>query len=96
MILPNFESHHLDLPKWRYKIHKTAQKPRIFALSYCSTVTGKRDLHVSWDHASATRKIGDGSLDGVAMAKLADGGSSGDTESTGVLSVMRRLDWCHR
>ena len=42
------------------------------------------------------KKTGDGSLDDAATAKLTDGGSSGDSESTGVLSAMRRLDWCHR
>ena len=95
MILTKLESHHLDLPIWRYTIHKTA-----FESANLNYPTAKRSLtrgtRVSAEPACQRDKNRGGARDGAATAKLTDDGSSGDTESTGVLSAMRRLDWCYR
>ena len=51
-------------------------------------VTDAWDPGVSRTGLSVTQNRG-GARDGAAMAKLTDGGSSGETEDIGVISVMR-------
>ena len=60
MILPKFESHHLDLHIWSYKIHKIASKQELNELAFESVVTDAWDPRVSRARWSATQNRGDG------------------------------------
>ena len=60
MSLPKFESHHLDLHIWSYKIHKTASKQELKELAFESAVTDAWDPCVSRPHSSVTQNRGDG------------------------------------
>ena len=93
MILTKLESHHLDLPIWRYKIHKTTFK--YANLNYPTTKRSlTRGTRVSADPTGQRKETGDGACDGTAALKLADGGFSGDTEGTGVLPTTMRTYLC--
>ena len=67
MILTKLESHHLDLPIWRYKIHKTA-----FRSANLNYPTAKRSLtrgtRVLADPTGQRKETGDGACDGAAAA----------------------------
>ena len=93
MILPKFESHHFDLAIWRYKIHKTAFKSANlnYPTAKLSLTHGTR---VSAGPAYQRDENRGGARDGVATAKLADGGSSGKTYGTGVLPTTMRTHSC--
>ena len=60
MILQKFESHHLDPPIWRYKIHKTAYKLELIELAFEYVVTDAWDPCVRRARWSVRRNRGDG------------------------------------
>ena len=60
MSLTKFESHHLDLHIWSYKIHKTASKQELNELAFESIVTDAWDPRVSMARWSVRRNRGDG------------------------------------
>ena len=60
MILLKFESHHLDLHIWSYKIHKTTSKLNLIELAYDSIVTNAWDPCVSRARWSVRQNRGDG------------------------------------
>ena len=88
MSLTKLEPPNLDLPIWSYEICKTAQKLEFLNYPYelqplpCGT-------RVSADPTGQRDKNRGGSFDGAATVELADGDSSGDTEDTYVIYVMR-------
>ena len=88
MSLTKLEPPNLDLPIWSYKIYKTAQKLEFLNYPYelqplsCGT-------RVSADPTGQRDENRGGGFDGAATVELADGDSSGDTEDTYVIYVMR-------
>ena len=91
MILPKFESHHLDLHIWSYKIHKTAFKTGNLNYPFEYTVT-VRGVHLSaGPHVSDKKNRGCG-CDGAVVAKLTNGGFSDDEEGTSVTVTTSRID----
>ena len=88
MSLTKLEPPNLDLPIWSYEIYKTTQKLEFLNYPYelqplpCGTrvsagPTGQRDENRG------------GGFDGAVTVELADGDSSGDTEDTYVIYVLR-------
>ena len=80
-MLTKLESPHLDPPIWRYKIHKTASK-----LEYLNYPIAPRSLASealgSDDPFGQRKETGEVACDGVAAAKLADGGFIDDENGT--------------
>ena len=67
MIVTKLESPHLDLPIWRYKIHKIAFK--LANLNYPTTkLSLTRGTRSSDDPTGQQKEIGDGDCDGVEAA----------------------------
>ena len=64
MSLTKFESHHLDLHIWSYKIYKTAFKTRNLNYPYEHTVTDVWDPGVSQTRMSVRQNRG-GGFDGA-------------------------------
>ena len=60
MILPKFESHHLDLHIWSYKIYKTAFKTRNLNYPMEQVVTDVWDPVVSRTRLSVRQDRGGG------------------------------------
>ena len=88
MSLTKFESHHLDPHIWSYKIYKTTFKTVNLNYPLEQAVTDGWDPVVSWTRMSVRQNRG-GGFDGAATVELADGDSSGDTEDTYAIYVMR-------
>ena len=91
MSLTKFESHHLDLHIGSYKIYKTAFKtenlnylmntqPLTCGTRLSARPTGQRD------------ETGEAATTARHTAKLADGGSSGETDGTDVLPKLPHVD----
>ena len=90
MILTKLEVLNLDLPIWRYKFHKTALKTGIFELS-SQTQSLTRGTRLSAEPTGQRDEIVEAAFDGVAVVLLADGGSSGESDGTGVLASTNRI-----
>ena len=91
MILPKFESHHLDLHIWSYKIHKLSLKSA--NLNYpTTTLSLTRGTCLSAGPTCHRHQNRGGARDGVAAVKLADGDFTGDEEGTSVTTSTSRID----
>ena len=53
------------------------------------------DPAVSRPHPSARQKTEEAHATARHTARLAGGGSSGEIDGTGVISVLRGFDWCY-
>ena len=88
MSLTKLEPPNLDLPIWSYEIYKTAQKLEFLNYPYeLQPLPG--GTRVSADPTDQQDENRGGGFDGAATMELADGDSSGDTEDTYVIYVMR-------
>ena len=91
MILTKLEVLNLDLPIWRYKFHKTALKLELFELA-SQTQSLTSGALGSDDPIGQREETGEAATTARHTAKLADGGSSGETDGTGVLPKLPRND----
>ena len=91
MSLTKFESQYLDLHIWSYKIYKTALKLELFELA-SQTQSLTSGALGSDDPTGQREETGEAATTARHMAKLADAGSSGETDCTGVLPKLPRVD----
>ena len=90
MSLTKLEPPNLDLRIWSYEIYKTAQKLEFLNYPYelqplpCGT-------RVSADPTGQRQRNRGGRTTAQHTAKLADGGSSGESDGTGVLASTNRI-----
>ena len=90
MSLTKLEVLNFDLPIWSYEIYKTALKLEFlnYHMNTQPLTCGTRVL------ADPTRQRDEnrgGAFDGAAVVLLADGGSSGESDGTGVLASTNRI-----
>ena len=90
MSLTKLEVLNLDLPIWSYKIYKTALKTGIFELS-SQTQSLTWGTRLSADPTRQRDENRGGTTTAWHTAKLADGGSSGESDGTGVLASTNRI-----
>ena len=91
MILTKLELLNLDLPIWRDKFHKIALKLELFELA-SNTQSLTSGALGSDDPTGQREETGEAATMARHTAKLADGGSSGETDGTGVLPKLTRVD----
>ena len=90
MSLTKLEVLNLDLPIWSYKIYKTALKTRIFELS-SQTQSLTWGTRLSAGPTGQRDETEEAAFDGAVVVLLADGGSSGESDGTGVLASTNRI-----